>query len=416
MRRSVLGAIVTALAACAVADASDAPSPAPSPSPVPSDDGGTPATTDASADAGTAGRPDADASAPRCSSAGWCTTRMPMDTAFTFTDVWPFEDSAFATGLPTGDKLRGTIAEYDGSEWKLLSPLYDARVVWGASKDEVWAGGEAYRGTPALKRGLRASGSWAWNPMLPEETVITGIWGSGPGDVYVLTYDPRRAVGQRVYHFDAAGTPSLVFDAALQANGNQGLRIERLVGTSANDVWIVGRRQQCGYLAHKSDAGFVALVDTVPTFGVGCVGLGDELHWRDIPSITWVNAVAVAPGVVDILVSGPSSPQGGRVVRVGRLAEGGFEIEHGAKYGYAPESWIGAPMAVWSSAPGDIWMAGFGVVLRNPDVFSDAGAFSYSSVALGGSFVPKQFNAIRGTSPNNIWLVGDSYAFHKTSL
>lgn len=409
MKRSVFGAIVAALAACAVADSSDAPEVVPAPAPAPSDDGG--ALSSADPDAGKPDAPDVDASAPKCSPAGWCTTRMPMDAAFTFTDVWPFEETAFATGLPTGDKLRGTIAEYDGSEWKLLTPLYDARVVWGASKDEVWAGGESYRGTPALKRGIRASGSWTWSPVLPEEPVVTGIWGSGPGDVYVLTYAPQR---QRVYHVDATGTASVVFDTELHS-GNYTIRIERVVGTSTNDVWIFGRRQQCAFLAHKSEAGLVTLADTVPSGG-RCVGVGDELHWRDIPSITWVHAVAVAPGIIDLLVSGPSSPQGGRVTRVRRLAAGGFEIEHGAQYGYAKESWIGSPKAAWSPALGDVWVAGFGVVLRAPDAFDDAGAFSYSSVILDGSFVAKQFNAIRGTSPNNIWLVGDSYALRKSSF
>lgn len=410
MMRPVLVAIVAAVAACAVADASDAPDLTAAPAPAPSGDGGPPASADVDVDT-----PDADASAPKCSSAGWCTTRMPMDTAFTFTDVWPFEDTAFATGLPTGDKLRGTIAEYDGDEWQLLAPLYDARVVWGASKDEVWAGGEAYRGTPALKRGVRASGSWTWSPMLPEESSVTGIWGAGPEDVYVLTYDPRAVVGQRVYHFDATRTPSLVFDAEPQSNPNHTIRIERIVGTSADDVWIVGRRRQCSYLAHKSAAGFVVLADALP-IGNGCVGVGDELHWSDIPSIAWFHAVAVAPGVIDILVSGESSPRGGRVTRVSLVAEGGMAIEHGARFGYTKESWIGFPKSAWSPAPGDIWMAGLGVVLRNQNAFDDGGVFSYSSVVLEGSFAAAQFNAIRGTSLNNIWLVGDSYALRKTSL
>jgi len=250
--------------------------------------------------------------------------------------------------------------------------------------------------------------------MLPAETNMFGLWGSGPGDVYALSSDNQGAFGHRVYHFDATGVPALVFEADRPSNTNSTLRIERIVGTAPDDVWILGRRQQCGFLAHKSDGAFVTVANAMLSPDGRCTDTGEVLHWQDIPSIQWVGAVAPARGVIDILVSGDKSPAGGRVTRV-NVTPDGFEITKGATFGYASTNWIAKPTSVWSPAPGDLFVAGFGVVLRNPTAFDDAGSFSYSNLLMGGSFIGKQFNSIRGTATNDIWIVGDSYALHKTT-
>ena len=439
-----IGAVVLALGACAAAG--DEPGES---APPPTVDGG-----DASAfpadgvDAAPDVVQDADTFSPTCSPGGWCTTRILSETAFTFTDVWPLEKSAFATGFPTGRTVDGTIVEYDGEAWRPLARLSNARTVWAPSEDEVWAGGDSNAGG-ALKRGVRSDGTWTWSNVLPAEKHISNIWGSGPNDVYVVAVDawtgnPDDCVNcsQRVYHLGASGTPSLVLEGdALSGpwgrhapEGPTGLWIDRVVGTSSNDVWIVGHRGWCAYLALKTAASFVTLADATPgdwpalasDGGIAspCTPVEEAHAWSGFFFRDWVQAASSAPGEIVIALPADyerkyrgvhrvkSTPGDGLVITAGATLA---ELTSAVGSGNGNPHQLRRPTAIWSPSAGDVYVAGFGAILRNPASFDDASTFSYSSVALDGSALDKQFFAIRGTAPKNVWVVGESYALHKTT-
>lgn len=416
MRRvyiAALVAFVTAPAACA-ADLGDASVPPP-PSRVEGD--AAVDIADAARDAGDG----ADVSTTECSIAGWCATGLPGDAPFTFNDVWPFEKTAFAVGFRAGDVRRGTIVEYDGEKWEPLAPLYDARVVWAPNENEIWAGGESYLGMSPLKRGVRSSDGWTWEELLPEASYVAGLWGSGPNDVYVLTSDSGGTFANRVYHVDATGTATLVFEVDAPST----LRIHRVIGTSSSDVWIIGQRQWCGYVAHKSKGTFETIIDGTPIFDeenrrFTCDAAGDAVPWAGrihAHADAWpLLATAIAPREIAMAVPNvTSSGAGGRIYRARLTAEGGVEITAGVDFGATTLDQISNPRAIWTPAPGSVYVAGFGTVLRSTSAFDDAGSFSYSSVIIGKRSLDKQINAIRGTAPDNIWLVGDSHALHKTT-
>src|SRR5262249_10357514 len=76
---------------------------------------------------------------------------------------------------------------------------------------------------------------------------------------------------------------------------------------------------------------------------------------------------------------------------------------------------IAAYLPAWA-LPGttEVFTASFAQVQRNPDPWG-GGNWGFSTIALDGKPTLTMFNAIRGTSPSNIWVVGESYALHKSS-
>jgi hypothetical protein len=62
-----------------------------------------------------------------------------------------------------------------------------------------------------------------------------------------------------------------------------------------------------------------------------------------------------------------------------------------------------------------MWMSGHGRVVHNPNAWSDAGVYTFSTLAINGAPDTNTIYQIRGTSLTNIWAVGASDALHKTT-
>ena len=402
-RAAVLAAAATWVAACTAAG-SEAP---PAPVEVPTADAST--TIDDAAPARDGGA-DADARPPPlCSDAGWCETDLPAE-GLEVRDVWPLASHAFAVYNPKGSTA-SKVGEFDGVAWTTLHSLSAAKAVWASGVDEVLAGGYGGPAEAPLLRGVRAAGVWTWSTALVGEQTVASIWGSSANDVYAV------AAPGGLYHRAASGTWTL------ELPSDPTLTLARVLGTSATDVWVLGHRGACGFAAHKTNAGFVVVADGVPgtrTLPDGsavddCVlvppAVSTATPW---PSTAFRATLGTEPGVPFFPPAYAATANelevslADRLHRVSVGGDGGLQIQQGAFL-------LPGLRALWGPTASDVYVAGKGQVLRNRAVWSDGGTFEFSTVALNGTALRVQFRAIRGVGPSNLWVVGDSYALHKTT-
>jgi hypothetical protein len=123
----------------------------------------------------------------------------------------------------------GTILHFDGSAWSNVASntLTDLSSLWVGGPAEAWAGGS---GELVHWNGV------SWAPM-PSTGYTSGIWGSGPSNVWAIGYEITQ--GTILFHWDgSAWRPQL--DPATLTEFNA------IWGRSATDVWISGS----GGMAH----------------------------------------------------------------------------------------------------------------------------------------------------------------------
>ena len=70
-------------------------------------------------------------------------------------------------------------------------------------------------------------------------------------------------------------------------------------------------------------------------------------------------------------------------------------------------------LSLWAASETEQWVSGKGLIFRANDVWSDGG-YEISTLEMRGAPVRRDLNRIRGTSPTNIWAIGEGYALHKT--
>ena len=107
--------------------------------------------------------------------ASWSTVELGQ--AATMVDIWGFApDDIVAVG-------GNTLARYDGSSWQLEdlsgAGVSSASAVWGASRDDLWVGGD--QSTAAHWDG------GVWTRFTIAGTDNHALWGSGPDDVWVAS-------------------------------------------------------------------------------------------------------------------------------------------------------------------------------------------------------------------------------------
>ena len=66
-------------------------------------------------------------------------------------------------------------------------------------------------------------------------------------------------------------------------------------------------------------------------------------------------------------------------------------------------------------APENVWLSGWGIILRGNDLVGDAGAYDVSTISLTGAPLATPMYRIRGTESTNLWAIGERYALHKTT-
>jgi hypothetical protein len=178
-------------------------------------------------------------------------TEEAVPEADAYTGLWAASPTdVFASGIEVG------VLRWNGSSWTEMPPppgsYGDRYSVWGSSANDVWSAGDG----PVW----RFSGA-AWTEAGFNVSTATGIWGSGPSDVYFVTGGQNSTIVG--YHYAGSGITPIVdpifqtFDAAYD-----------VWGSSATDVYLVG----------ASDNNYAA------------VWHYDGMAWTDVTPDTTVNA------------------------------------------------------------------------------------------------------------------------------
>jgi hypothetical protein len=372
---------------------------------VPSDDAGGAdggAGPDVESDASDAGS-DTDALLrDACSSAGWCATDV--DSKLSFDDLWPLPGGA-AVAVASRDG-RSAVLLYERSSWHVIHEVpFVLTSVWADTAD-VWIAGAdpgyVAHGHRQGNNGIDPEWNWTAHP-IPVQTPVAVVRGTGEHEVYALA-DTRvwrlaeDGGGWAVDYGGDAPAPDTTFSS--------------LSGTSKDDLWLTGNRgifPPCAVVAHKTGGTWVTVIDgTADPFGPWppvC-----EPPEGAVPLVAYPNiATVTAPNE---LVTFAEGIDGYIVARMRHLPDGGLEIaQHNIPT--QPQIPIRDRRSIWGASADDLYLAGFSKVSRGRNLWGDGG-WEISTVSYEGLPLATQFNVVRGTRSDDVWLAGESYVFHKT--
>lgn len=397
-----------------------------------------------------------------CSEAGWCTTVLP-DSDLEMKDVWPVADrsAAFAIAESPTRGVKLLVWEKSGNpddSWKYIDDNTQnapgrgkyAGGVWAPSANEVWftvAPGTVYHGM----RPSDPSAAWSWtsaelvdhSPDLVDATSASshdhgypmnavlegnypslGVWGTSASDVYAW-------YANTVYHWTTDENGDLAWVAEYiaddvesdpeDANVVEHIYIVSATGTGPDDVWFSGTRDRypygtaCGLLVRKTGGTYSRVADgIVPSAG----GKGSSCQAR--------RGVFLVEGndgwLTDIQEVAPErilGLKGGRDVMRLTAVEGAwnaelFDIPQPVTVFKSGLSSFWSP-PLGPDVPSDqLWLSGFGLVLRGADVWN-GDQFEISTISLNGAPTRRPIYRVRGASSHDLWAVGVRYAFHKTT-
>lgn len=471
MRRRLLlatsAAALAALVACAAADGEAV-------SLEPAADGGTAVPDGASPieieEDAAAPKPDAAASA--CNDFGWCETALP-DPDLTLFDVWPFEKRAFA--VAQSETLGTKLLEWteatskwvyidDNSQNTYRTGHYTGKM-FAPSENEVYfitAPGLVFHGTRANPQAAftwesarlpydgpvypdRDPGlAWRDSPRVAPRrfAYALGVFGTSPDDVYAW-------FGNRIFRRASAGGASPTWVSEFVAedpdiSADESFYVFNATKGEGDEIWFVGGRgtygqlgyEGCPTLYRRTADGYSAVINGSIANGE-CFALegsldptwwiddGWELPWAAPSSVFgWgTAAISVGSGQAVLLLDSDDYyfyyvDLAGELARLNRIASVvppamGAPIHHsGVRLG--DRMWItGEGTAFSSEIKKPAWEASFGI--GKPGDF-DPGAtgalLELSSVAMK-SYLNEPLYQVRGTSANNLWIVGNRYALHK---
>ncbi|AKV00492.1 hypothetical protein AKJ09_07155 [Labilithrix luteola] len=426
------GVAARAVVAC-VADGSTPPPPVA--------DGGlaesTPLVPPPTSDAGDAGdvndgsTPDADANVDVawCSDAGWCTTRVP-DPSIRFYALVPLERRAFALAWIAG---RTTPLVFDGNQWNVIAgkpwddSTKDEQMLYAlaAPNDhEMWLGGT----NGYFAHAIETNGSWSFTKIdLLTNDTVQSIFAVDATELFVATET-------RIYHHGGDAGDAGAPDAGDADAGDAGdsvdgwvveyrspnidaelkilrpdatpvpVRFSTLIGNSASDIWLFGRRAICSHIARRTSAGWATLVDTLaaretpgaPDSQVACFARRGYVRTSPLtmPSMAGPGAF-VAFSDTTAVMEGSMLPTRISVVQRGYLPSG--------------------TESLWQVPDGPTrYASGYATLMSNPDMV-DGGTWAYSTISADGKTPTlRRFTTISGTSEKNMWVAGESYALHRT--
>ncbi len=431
-RIALVSAAFGAAVACAASGAEENRS-EPPPDPI---DGGNVIADAATPEGGGAADADASFEPPVCSAAGWCRTPLP-EADLTFKDVWLVGDRAFA--LVTSNTVGTKVLEWDTDHWSFIDdkPQLTVRMtptnLWAPNEDEVFYAVNDYsgllpgEGTYGVfvyrgKRPTPPATDWTWTRSrieCPPLQAPPQVWGTSSSDVYLAACGKMFHLGGDPDGGDAAAdagasawTEEYVADDPVPPISFHGV-----TGTSPDDIWFVGYRgsSACTVLVHKTAAGYEKIVDGTPGPAKSC------LERSGLPTITGVfkqnqaNFHAVAKDRF-VGVRYTNAP-GNDIVKVAPDGGGGWAIAYASP---APSMNV-LLGSIWGTSEDDLWMtasssiASGSFVLRGANIWSDAGTYSFSTLALNGAPNTRVLEKIRGTSNENLWAVGNERAYHKNT-
>ncbi len=400
------------------------------------------ATSDVATDAG----PDAEPELPRCSAAGWCTTSLP-DSDLIMKDIWPLKTHAFA--VAESATLGVKVLEWDevADEWNYIDDDTQNEIgsgkyvgsIWAPNQDEVYYAvepGIIYRG----KRPVPPATEWSWTRQrLPDNShkgdashdpahdhgypfyqelksnyPALGVWGTGSDDVYAW-------YSNTIFRWKSedGGAPAWVAEyVAADEEAYDEHLIILSAGGRRGDVWFSGARDRgygynCALAVRKTSESYQRIADGIVhkfdvfnpcTERTGYLNIGGASGWlTDIQAAGTDRVVAL---------------KGPRDVTQISFEGGGYAIRSStASNGPPSEVYYKAPVSFYSLwwAPENVWLSGWGLVVRGNSLVGDDSSYEVSTISLTGAPLNRPMYRIRGTESTNLWAIGVRYALHKTT-
>ncbi len=362
-----------------------------------------------------------------CEPTGWCWYN-PRPSGATWDAVAPAGRTDLWVAGETPQALH-----FDGGHWTVIpSPLSLTLGIWAAAKDDVWfAGGTGNLGTTG------AIAHWDGTtitlvPGLPASTELTGIWGSGPHDIYAIGY-------ATALHWDGTAWTTIpgIMGTTLSGSGPQDVwignydgmyrfdgvswaRPPQFVGTyiqsvsvvGSNDVWALTLGSGAYTVEHFDGTNLTPTLD-LPSTGYLLLGLeatSDQDVWlvggdytipgsdgrgylthydgsgwtRTAVAPTGMIAVQNAPGLGTFAVG-----YNGGLLRLSAAPQPGFtDLRTGPAEDLS---------GTFGTSPTDMWAVGNkGTILH----------FDGHSVAPVSAGVTTDLSDVWGTSSTDVWAVG----------
>lgn len=268
--------------------------------------------------------------------------------------------------------------------WRWSSPEpqgNELASVWGFAPDDVWAVGE--NGTI-----LHFDGT-SWAPSASGTTSdLHGVWGAAPDDVWVVggrSLEPPGETSGVLLHWDGATWTSTPSDTT-------GLRA--VIGTTANDVWAVGR----GTIVHydgaawtRSWTGMHNMLDVWAAGPDDVWAVGDYEPVLHFDGESWSETSGLFGSGAEGAVWGSSSDDvwTGSFIRPLRHWDGAEWTD--------VEPQVMGICALWGASADDVWATTWAGTLAHWD-----GA-EWRAEASG---VPVLLRDVWGSGPSDVWAVG----------
>ncbi|AKV04598.1 hypothetical protein AKJ09_11261 [Labilithrix luteola] len=336
---------------------------------------------DGASDAGDAGRPpegdDASTDAgDGCSLDHWCRTKLPSKD-FDLQAVWSFaSNDTLAVG-------RNGMIHWDGAAWSLdpTAGLEGLTSLWASGPNDVWAVAEVER---RLVHGVRASGgAFAWTTDSRADGPTRDlVRGASADDVWIVGMrDDGTHSLEHVTMGDGGTLGSELVDI-----GIADFNVTAIYVAGKNDLWLGGRDQTATIVhAYKTD-GPKSIWIWEKSYSV------DGKSYTDFPSM-WGSS---ANDLWAIGVAGENFHRG--------------PTEAGIGWSATPSNATTSPLtSVWGVSTDDVWAVGYLGAVRH----WDGKAWSISRTAVHGAPIFDNFAAVHASSAEDVWAVGHGIAIHR---
>ena len=319
-----------------------------------------------------------------CSHVEWCPAKTSHPSRYGLSSIWGSgPNDVWAVGA------FGSVTHWDGTTWTTapIDAHASLRAVWGTGPDDVWtmsAPNQIYHSTGFVN----GAAQWtAASPVIsdPIDSLAVGgaIWGTGRGDIWILGRslpvqrpdDFFLELGWRTAVIDGApGWAPVVRDWNFEM-------VRGIWGSGPGDVWIVGNKfDSLAFAAHSG--GVAAAEGGVPVWteidvqapsplyavwGSGAEdvwAVGDDGTIRHFTANARFGTAVVSPtreNLRGIWGTGPND--------IWAVGENGTILHYdGATWKVSSVAFASAERptlyGVWGSSPSDVWAVGSGVIMQ----------------------------------------------------
>lgn len=337
------------------------------------------ARSDSDADAADADASDAEAGdgGPACTEGGWCVTDLPADAGtLTLADVWANREEAWAVAN------EGHVLHWTSGHWSVAwNAGLALRGVLRDHAGRVWVvgeGGHVFRHAPGAPDS-------EWSP------VATGV----AMNYVAICEGPTSASLPENLWIAASQTLLVRWTGTMQDNGLDpiwhyvplgGIDIGGL-SCSSDDVWAVGL--------------------DLSNYGTALMRVRSDESWT---KTTGLPATAFARPFTSVFAWSETDLW---LMDINKIVHG-TTVTPAAWSTYPVGSWYyGSPTDwdVWGGSPSDVWIVG-----RHGHIYHyDGTSLTPSITSTNGVLMTKSFHGISGTSADDLWVVGEDIALHRTS-